>query len=182
MHVELFDGAEAKELEHREHRIRRKLQKQGKSREIPKRKWRAKNRRRETCERIGREIREMAERTDAKAVFVGNLRAPRPKKFGALSRRLNNYPFGRLKETIKRHLEKAGIFVKEIYEGKTKKHELGTSQECHKCGSKGERWKGGFSCPSCGLKDYNADLNAAINIGERGAKSLGMPGGLGAVP
>ncbi|KXA96037.1 hypothetical protein AKJ38_04045 [candidate division MSBL1 archaeon SCGC-AAA259I14] len=72
--------------------------------------------------------------------------------------------------------------MKTIYEGKTEKHDLGTSQKCHKCGSEGERYKGKFSCPSCSLKDYNADLNAAINIAERGIKSLGKTEGLGAVP
>jgi IS605 OrfB family transposase len=179
--VEFFDGSKAKELEHKESCIRENLQEEGKSGEIPKRSWKSSNKKKDMSEKIAHEIKETAEKINAKAVFIGDLKAPRPKNFGSLSRRLNNYPFAKLKGAIKRHLEKVGIFVKLVYEGRTE-DDLGTSQKCHKCGSKGERYKGGFSCPSCGLEDYNADLNGSVNIAERGMKSLGISEGLGAVP
>ncbi|KXA99859.1 hypothetical protein AKJ40_02325 [candidate division MSBL1 archaeon SCGC-AAA259M10] len=175
-------GKKAKKLEYREENIRKTLQMRGRASEIPKRKWKTTNKKKNLCEKIANKIRKIAKKNNVKAVFVGDLKAPTPKNSGALSKRLNNFPFAKLKEAIKRHLNKAGIFVKTIYEGKTEKHDLGTSQKCHKCGSEGERYKGKFSCPSCSLKDYNADLNAAINITERGIKSLGKTEGLGAVP
>lgn len=181
INVEFFNGSEAKELEHRENSIRKNLQKEGKSSEIPKRKWKSSNKKKDMCEKIACKIKKIAEEIGAETVFIGNLKAPRPKNFGSLSRRLNNYPFAKLKEAIKRHLKKTDIYVETIYEGKTK-NDLGTSQKCHRCGSKVERYKGKISCPSCGLKNYNADLNASINIAERGLKSLGMTEGLGAIP
>ncbi|KXB07033.1 hypothetical protein AKJ52_01095 [candidate division MSBL1 archaeon SCGC-AAA382C18] len=180
--ADFFDGARAKEIEHKENGIRTKLQEEGKSSEIPKRGEKSSNWKKDLCEKIACEIKEIAERLEAIAVFIGDLKAPRPRNYGTLSRRLNNYPFSRLKNAIKRHLEKADIFVELIYEGKTREEDLGTSQKCHKCGSRGERHKGGFSCPDCGLGDYNDDLNASINIAERGTKLLGKSEELGAVP
>ncbi|MFQ5818970.1 MAG: RNA-guided endonuclease InsQ/TnpB family protein [Candidatus Heimdallarchaeota archaeon] len=41
-------------------------------------------------------------------------------------------------------------------------NEAYTSQQCHRCGTKGQRNKRQFTC-ACGL-DYNADLNSARNI------------------
>ncbi|KXA89939.1 hypothetical protein AKJ40_02210 [candidate division MSBL1 archaeon SCGC-AAA259M10] len=182
LNVKFFDGAEIKKLKHREENIRKNLQIKGKSSEIPKRKWKTSNKKKNHCEKIANKIRKIAKKNNVKSVFVGDLKAPTPKNSSTLSKRLNNFPFAKLKEAIKRHLEKAKIFVKTIYEGKTEKHDLGTSQKCHKCGSEGERYKGKFSCPSCNLEDYNADLNAAINIAERGVKSFGKTEGLGVVP
>ncbi|KXB06182.1 hypothetical protein AKJ51_04075 [candidate division MSBL1 archaeon SCGC-AAA382A20] len=179
--VKFFNGTEIKKLEHEEHHTRRKLQRQGKSGEIPKRRRKIRNKKKDLCEKIAQKVKELAEDLGVKTVFIGDLKGPKPSGFAPLSRRLNNYPFAKLKEAIKRHLNKAGIFVETVYEGSTR-NELGTSQKCHKCGSKGERYKGKFSCPSCGLKDYNADLNAAINIAERGVKLLGKTEGFGAVP
>jgi len=43
----------------------------------------------------------------------------------------------------------------------------GTSVTCHRCGNKGEtygRHKRLFKCKSCGLRDFNRDLNAARNL------------------
>ncbi|KXB05301.1 hypothetical protein AKJ51_05165 [candidate division MSBL1 archaeon SCGC-AAA382A20] len=179
--VKFFDGAEVKKLEHEEHYTRRKLQRQGESGEIPKRRRKIRDKKKDLCEKIGEKVKELAEDLKVKTVFIGDLKGSKPSGFAPLSRRLNNYPFARLKEAIKRHLNKAGIFVETVYEGSTK-NEPGTSQKCHKCGSKGERYKGKFSCHYCGLKDYNADLNGSINIAERGVKLLGKTEEFGAVP
>jgi len=40
--------------------------------------------------------------------------------------------------------------------------------ECHRCGEKGERVKRIFSCPNCGLKDFNAELNVARVVAKVG--------------
>ena len=50
-----------------------------------------------------------------------------------------------------------------------------TSQNCHRCGVKGIRYGHRdrlFKCDSCGLEDFNRDLNAARNIAVRGFKRL----------
>lgn len=179
--VEFFDGAELKKFNYEEENIRKNLQESGNSSQIPKRSWKSSNKKDDLCEKIANSIKTIAENRDVKAVFIGDLKAPTLRNLGSLSRRLNNYPFAKLKESVKRHLNKAGVFVESVYEGRTE-DDIGTSQKCHKCGSEGERYKGKFSCPSCGLEDYNADLNASVNIVERGIKSLGISEGLGVVP
>jgi len=49
----------------------------------------------------------------------------------------------------------------------------GTSKYCHRCGSELEIYGNHgrlVACPTCGLKDFNRDLNAARNIALRGYK------------
>lgn len=65
--------------------------------------------------------------------------------------------YGRFK-TI---LESKGFPVQSVYPAHT-------SSKCHKCGEMGIKDDRRFSCPSCGLKDFNRDLNAARNIAVRG--------------
>ena len=54
----------------------------------------------------------------------------------------------------------------------------GTSQTCFVCGERGQReTQALFRCPQCG-SDVNADVNAALNIDERGPPNLyPRPGG-----
>jgi len=50
---------------------------------------------------------------------------------------------------------------------------MGTSKYCHRCGSELEIYGNHgrlVVCPTCGLKDFNRDLNAARNIALRGYK------------
>jgi len=83
---------------------------------------------------------------------------------------------GGTKQKIEYKLNNIGIRTKEI-------HPAYTSQRCNKCGAIGIRQKGTvyFQCPSCGLGgstpsstigQYNADVNASINIGLKGLFSL----------
>lgn len=83
---------------------------------------------------------------------------------------------GNVKSKIEYKLNNIGIRTKEVFAGYT-------SQRCNKCGAIGNRQKGTvyFSCPSCGLGgsnpsstvgQYNADVNAAINIALKGLFSL----------
>ncbi len=78
-------------------------------------------------------------------------------------------------------LEKVRVFVKLVYEEKTR-NEPGISQGDHECGSEGERYKGSFSfsfwCPG----DYITDLNASISNPEGCVRSYGASKELGAVP
>lgn len=50
--------------------------------------------------------------------------------------------------------------------------EAWTSQLCWKCGKIGKRHKRHFECSNCGLKEFHADLNGAINICNRFLGSL----------
>ncbi len=83
---------------------------------------------------------------------------------------------GGIREKLRYKLENIGIRSKDI-------NSYGTSKRCNKCGTYGIREKGTiyFSCPSCGLGgsipsstigQYNADVNAAINIALMGLFSL----------
>lgn len=65
--------------------------------------------------------------------------------------------FGRFK-TI---LESKGYPVRSVYP-------MHTSSKCHRCGETGVKDDRRFSCPHCGLTDFNRDLNAARNIAVRG--------------
>ncbi len=50
-----------------------------------------------------------------------------------------------------------------------KVNERNTSKTCHKCGSENTSrpTQGRFDCKTCGLENYNADLNGAKNILQR---------------
>lgn len=57
-------------------------------------------------------------------------------------------------------------------------NERGTSSHCYLCGKKGTRpTQSNFNC-KCGLKDFNADLNGAINIAKRGFAGISGETGL----
>lgn len=96
---------------------------------------------------------------------------PRTRKSGgpkALRRRLNHFPYGLLRDCIKRKAEIAGIevtFVNPAY----------TSQTCSKCGKVGVRRRHEFKCECCGHRDH-ADKNAADNIRLRYTTSSGVVG------
>jgi len=109
---------------------------------------------------VSKRIVEEARNTDA-MIVLGNLSGIRNNKGNrTYNRKLNSWPFSRLKQFIKYKAAWQGVRVVEI-------SEAWTSQICHNCGSKGLRVGGRFQCQNCSY-EYNADYNGAYNIMKRG--------------
>ena len=89
-------------------------------------------------------------------IVIGKLEGIRKQSRGRrFNRKLNSFPFYKLKQQIKYKAEWEGIKVIEISEAYT-------SQICHKCGSRGIRKNGLFKC-ECGW-EANSDYNGVLNI------------------
>lgn len=92
---------------------------------------------------------------------LGNLKGIRNNAKGKrFNRIVSNMPFHKLTQYIT---------YKALWQGNAviKLSERGTSKTCHRCGKAGTRPSQGlFRCLHCGLQ-YNADLNAAINLANR---------------
>jgi IS605 OrfB family transposase len=69
----------------------------------------------------------------------------------------SGWSYAQLKNFIAYKAERAGIAIRYV-------NPFCTSKLCSKCGELGVRYRGGFSCERCGIKDINADWNAAKNI------------------
>jgi len=109
--------------------------------------------------KISRDIVNKAKETNS-MICWGNIKGIRKNKKGRkFNRKLNSFPFYKLKEQIRYKAEWEGIKVVEI-------NEAWTSQICNRCGEKGIRNKGLFKCASCGCED-NSDRNGSLNIGKR---------------
>ena len=123
--------------------------------------------------KIAKVIVDEAERLNA-IIAIGNLNGIRRNGGGRrFNRKLNSWPFWKLRKYIEYKANWRGIQVVEVSEAYT-------SQRCWRCGELGKRsgtHHGLFECPRCGLKE-NADRNGAFNIGRR---ALGHVSKVGAV-
>jgi putative transposase len=123
--------------------------------------------------KIAKAIVDEAERRDA-IIAIGNPKGIRKNGKGRrFNRKLNSWPFWKLRQCITYKANWRGIAVVEVSEAYT-------SQRCWRCGTIGARsgiHHGLFECPRCGLKE-NADRNGAFNIGRR---ALGQVSKVGAV-
>jgi len=124
---------------------------------------------------ITRRIVEHAKRMNA-IIVVGDLEGIRGQDRGRrFNRRLSSQPFYLFKQMLTYKANWDGIRVLTVSEAYT-------SQICHRCGVRGERVAGRFSCPTCGLV-CDADVNGAWNIAKRAHGLLiHETGGLLAVP
>ncbi len=140
-------------------------------------KWRHKER--ETVKHqvhtITRRIVDRAKQLNA-VIAVGNLEGIRGQDRGrCFNRRLSSQPFYMFKQLLTYKANWEGIRVLTVSEAYT-------SQTCHKCGVRGQRVAGRFSCLNCGLV-CDADMNGAWNISKRAHGLLRHDaGGLLAVP
>jgi len=108
---------------------------------------------------ITRRIVEQAKRANA-VIVIGDLKGIRGQNRGrSFNRRLSSQPFYLFKQLLTYKANWAGIRVLMVPEAYT-------SQICHRCGVRGQRVAGRFSCPNCGLV-CDADVNGAWNIGKR---------------
>ena len=123
--------------------------------------------------KIAKAIVDEAERTNA-IIAIGNPKGIRKNSKGRMfNRKLNSWPFWKLRQYITYKANWRGIQVVEV-------NEAYTSKLCWRCGAMGIRsgnHHGLFECPRCGLKE-NADRNGAFNIGRR---ALGQVSKVGAV-
>ncbi len=123
--------------------------------------------------KIAKAIVDEAKQLNA-VIAIGNPKGIRKKGKGRrFNRKLNSWPFRKLRQYIKYKANWRGIMVVEVSEAYT-------SQRCWRCGTTGVRsgrHHGLFECPRCGLKE-NADRNGAFNIGKR---ALGQVSKAGAV-
>jgi putative transposase len=109
--------------------------------------------------RITRQIVEQAKRAEA-VIAVGDLRGIRDQNHGrSFNRRLSSQPFYLFKQLLTYKANWEGIRVLTVPEAYT-------SQMCHRCGMRGQRVAGRFSCQNCGLI-CDADVNGAWNIAKR---------------
>jgi len=177
--VRFHRASEVRARAYREFHIRRKLQSLGKSGQIPRRRDKSANFRRDVVRKLVAREAEDVRRAVANGwrvlIVAGEARTPVPKNRGALSRRLNEFPRAMLREEFYRKLSIAGAEVAIVQEN-------GTSRRCHRCGGTGERpHTGQFVCtnPACNLHKYDADLNAAQNFVGIGLRRLGISKPLG---
>jgi len=151
-----FYGRDVRRTRGNYYRLRRSV---GKGQIIKK--WRDKER--ETVKHqvhaITHRIVEQAKRANA-IIVLGNLEGIRQRNRGRrFNRRLASQPFHLFKQQLTYKAAWEGIRVLTVSEAYT-------SQMCHRCGMRGQRVTGRFSCPNCGLA-CDADVNGAWNIAER---------------
>ena len=115
---------------------------------------------------ISKAIVQEANRTNS-VIVLGELKGLRKNGNGKgrrFRRKLNSFPYYKLASFIEYKARWLGIPVLEISEAYT-------SQICSRCGQKGSRVRGLFTCPHCGL-NLNADYNGARNILKRALGKL----------
>ncbi|MFB6234949.1 MAG: RNA-guided endonuclease TnpB family protein [Halopenitus sp.] len=115
--------------------------------------------------RVSRQVVERAQQVENHILVLENLQYIRENMdYGAfMNRRLHGWAFAKLHAQIQYKAEEAGIPVATV----NPRH---TSKECHVCGETGTRpQQATFRCTNdeCWVGEYQADINAALNIADR---------------
>ena len=168
-----FYGKEIRRIRGRYFKLRRSV---GKGRIIKK--WKHKEREmiKHQVHVTTHQIVNRAKLTNA-IIAIGNLKGIRRKngRGRGFNRRLNTQPFHLFKQYLTYKANWEGIRIIEVPEAYT-------SQICHRCGMRGQRVAGRFSCQNCALTT-DADVNGAWNIAKRAHRLLAHEtGGLLTVP
>ena len=166
-----FYGKRVRTIRGNYYRLRRSV---GKPRAIKK--WRHSEQRsvRHEVHAITRRIVEQAKRMNA-IIAVGDLKDIHNRNRGrSFNRRLASQPFYLFKQYLTYKANWEGIRVLMVPEAYT-------SQTCSRCGMRGQRVTGRFSCPNCGLR-VDADVNGAWNIMKRAHGMLNHEAGAVLIP
>jgi IS605 OrfB family transposase len=162
----LFDGGRARQLRKEMHTTLKRLQEREAS------EWRRderfdyyQNALTDIVEKASRQAIEYAQQFDKPVIVLEDLSYIRERlDYGSyMNRRLHGWAFARLTDRIEDKATDAGIpvqFVNPAY----------TSQTCHACDHIGRRGsQAEFRCTNdeCWISEYQADINAAANIGGR---------------
>jgi len=147
--------------------IRRRLQKQGRYKEVKKLKNRENRIVRDINHEVSKKIVDIAVQ-NARGIKMEQMDGIRNNRKQASSFRhsLNSWSFYQLQQFIEYRARLHGIpvaYVAPRY----------TSQECSRCGHLGNRNGKSFSCPHCGHVDH-ADVNASFNIALRPSLEEGV--------
>jgi putative transposase len=146
---------------HRKYRgIRKRLQQEGKFRELKKVKDREHRIAKDLNHKISRKIVDMAKEQNAAIVFedLNGIRKIRTKS-RSFKHALHSWSYYQLQTFVEYKAKLLGVpvlYVDPAY----------TSQDCSRCGARGKRNGKEFKCPACGHVDH-ADVNAAFNIALR---------------
>lgn len=157
--IEKF-GKSALHIHRKYSSIRKRLQREGKFRELKRVKDRESRIVKDLNHKISRKIVDMAQVQHAALVFedLGGIRQTR-KQHRSFKYALHSWSFYQLQTFVEYKAKLLGIpvlYVDPAY----------TSQDCSMCGARGQRQGKEFKCPACGHVDH-ADVNAAFNIALR---------------
>jgi putative transposase len=154
--IEKF-GKSALHIHRKYSAIRKRLQREGKFRELKRVKDRESRIVKDLNHKISRKIVDMAKVQHAALVFedLNGIRQTR-KQHRSFKYALHSWSFFQLQTFVEYKAKLLGVpvlYVDPAY----------TSQDCSRCGVRGQRIGKDFKCPTCGHVDH-ADVNAAFNI------------------
>ena len=157
--IEKF-GKSALHIHRKYSAIRKRLQREGKFRELKQVKDRESRIVKDLNHKISRKIVDMAQEQHAALVFedLGGIRQTR-KQHRSFKYALHSWSFFQLQTFVEYKAKLLGVpvlYIDPAY----------TSQDCSRCGTRGQRNGKEFKCPTCGHADH-ADVNAAFNIALR---------------
>ncbi len=156
-----FYGKEVRGIRRKYNYIRKQLSEKKLLKEIKRFGQKEQRKVTDCLHKISNEIVDLA-LTSNSTIVVGDLKGIRSSAKGRnFNRIVSNMSYLELTQMLEHKANWNGIRVVKV-------NERGTSHTCSKCGSEGSRPKQGvFNCSVCGLKDYNADINGATNIGNK---------------
>ena len=153
-------GRKALHMHQKYSAIRKRLQKQGKYRKLKAIKDRESRIVKDLNHKISRKLVDMAKDRGAALVFedLNGIRKTR-KQHRSFKYALHSWSFYQLQQFVEYKAKLLGVpvlYIDPAY----------TSQNCSRCGGRGQRRGKEFKCPVCGHVDH-ADANAAFNIALR---------------
>ncbi len=144
--------------------LRKRLQEKGLNKKVEEMSDEEKRKVMDILHKISRKIVNRANENNSLIVIedLKNIRNRDTGKGKTMNRIVNSMPYWKLTKMIEYKGKEKGIQVVKV-------NERDTSKTCHKCGSKNTSrpTQGRFDCKTCGLENYNADLNGAKNILQR---------------